>query len=56
VSFANYGFVGTFLVLGLFDKEMLFKYQMFCFVVGIFCTSYGLYLLIPKDKGGRYLA
>ncbi len=51
LSFANYGFVGTFLILGLFDKEMLFKYQMFCLVVGIFCTSYGLYLLIPKDKG-----
>ena len=51
LSFANYGFVGTYLILGLFDKEMLFKYQMFCFVVGIFCTGYGLYLLIPKAEG-----
>jgi predicted permease len=51
LSFANYGFVGTYLILGLFGKEMLFKYQMFCFLVGIFCTGYGLYLLIPRSEG-----
>ena len=51
LSFANYGFVGTYLILGLFGKEMVFKYSMFCFIVGIFCTGYGLYLLIPKAEG-----
>ncbi len=44
--FANYGFVGVF----LFEGEMYFKYQLLCFVVGILCSSYGLYLLIPKEK------
>ncbi len=54
LTFANYGFVGNFLILGVFGDEFLFKYQMFCFVVGIFCTSYGLYLLIPKEKGAGF--
>ena len=49
--FANYGFVGVF----LFEGEMYFKYQLFCFVVGILCSSYGLYLLIPKEKNAGLL-
>ena len=50
MTFANYGFMGNFIILGVFGDEMFFKYQMFCLVLGIFCTSYGLYLLIPKEQ------
>ncbi|MBO4979345.1 MAG: AEC family transporter [Clostridia bacterium] len=51
MSFANYGFMGDFIILEVFGNLFFFKYKMFCLVVGIFCSSYGLYLLIPKDKG-----
>ena len=54
MTFANYGFVGNFLILEVFGDEFLFKYQMFYFVVGILCTVYGLYLLIPKDKSAGF--
>ena len=56
MSFANYGFMGNFIILGVFGDAMFFKYQMLCLVVGILCSSYGLYLLIPKDKGAGLLA
>lgn len=50
-TFGNYGFMGNFLILGMFGDEMLFKYMMFCFVVGIFCTAWGVYILVPKSSG-----
>ena len=50
MSFANAGFMGNFIILGVFGEEMFFKYQMFGLVVTILCYSYGLYLLIPKER------
>lgn len=49
-AFGNYGFMGNFLILGMFGEEMLFKYMMFCLIVGIFCTGWGLIVLIPKSS------
>ena len=51
LTFANYGFMGNFIVLGLWGADGLFKYQLLNFVLSLFCQSYGLYLLIPKEKG-----
>lgn len=48
MSFSNYGFVGNFLVLGLWGQEGLFRYTLFCFIITIFCNSWGLFILIPK--------
>ncbi len=50
MSFANAGFMGNFIILNVFGEEMFFKYQLFGLVVSILCYSYGLYLLIPKEK------
>lgn len=54
MTFANYGFMGNFIVLGVFGGAMFFKYQMFCLVMGILCSSYGLYLLIPKEQNAGF--
>ena len=54
MTFANYGFMGNFIILGVFGDEMFFKYQMFCLILGIFCGSYGLYLLIPKEQNAGF--
>ena len=50
IAFANYGFLGNFLVLSVFGDEMLFKYSMFCQVLNIFTYAWGMYVLIPKDR------
>jgi len=55
MTFSNYGFMGNFVVLGIWGGEGLFKYQMFCLCVGLVCSSWGLYILIPKEAGQRNL-
>lgn len=56
LTFGNYGFVGNFLVLGVWGSDVFYKYSLFVFFVGILCCSWGLYLLTPKDghKGMLY--
>lgn len=49
--FSNTGYIGTYVILGIWGDMMLYKYQMFLLVFSIVCSSYGLYLLIPKDEG-----
>lgn len=50
MTFGNYGFMENFIILGIWESAFFFKYQMFCFIVGILCSSWGLYILIPKEK------
>lgn len=52
MAYGNYGFMGNFIVLGIWGEEFFFKYSMFVFFVGILCSSWGLYILIPKDHKG----
>ena len=54
MSFANAGFMGNFIILGVFGEVMFFKYQMLGLVISVLCYSYGLYLLIPKDKNAGF--
>lgn len=51
LTFGNFGFMGNFLVQGVWGDEMLFKYIMFTFPVQVFCYSWGLSVLIPKSEG-----
>ncbi len=51
MSFSNYGFIGNFIVLGIWGQEGLFKYLIFGLVITIFCNSWGVFILIPKGKG-----
>lgn len=50
MTFSNYGFMGNFIVLGVWGSAMFFKYTMFTFFVAMFCSAYGLYILIPKES------
>lgn len=52
-AFANYGFMGNFIVLGIWGDETLFKYLMFTFCIGLLNSSWGLFILIPKEKSGK---
>ncbi len=55
LTFGNFGFMGNFIVLGIWGDEMFFKYSMFCFFISIICSAWGLYILIPKDSGKSFL-
>lgn len=56
MTFGNYGFMGNFIILGVFGEEMFYKYSLFTLIVGIVCSSWGLFILIPKDKSAGTLA
>lgn len=53
MTFGNYGFMGNFIILGIWGDEMFFKYSMFCLFVSFVCSSWGLIILIPKESGKR---
>lgn len=55
LTFGNYGFMGNFIVQGVWGDDALYRYLLFTFGVGIFCSGWGLYILIPKDKGDGIL-
>lgn len=50
IAFANYGFIGNFLIISVFGQEVLFKYQMFNMVLNFFTYGWGMYVLIPRDR------
>ncbi len=56
LTFGNYGFVGNMIILGVWGEDMFFQYSLFTFFVAMFCSSWGLYILIPKDQGASLLA
>ncbi len=55
MTFGNYGFMGNFIALGVWGNEFLYKYMMFTFIVGVLCSSWGLYILVPKDENVSFL-
>ncbi len=55
LTFGNYGFMGNFIVLGVWGDDFYYKYSLFTFLVGVLCSSWGLYILIPKEKNARLL-
>lgn len=56
MAFGNYGFVGNAIVLGVWGSDMFFKYSMFTFFVNVFCYSWGLYILMPKEQSEKSVA
>lgn len=53
LTFSNYGFMGNFIILGVWGNDLFYKYSLFVFLVGILCNSWGLYILIPKEKNAN---
>ncbi len=49
LTFGNFGFMGNFIVLGIWRQDGLFKYLMFTFFPTVICNSWGLYILTPKE-------
>jgi predicted permease len=54
MTFGNYGFMGNFIILGVWGNEMFYKYSMFVFIIGIICSGWGLYILIPKESNAGF--
>ena len=55
LTFGNFGFMGNFIVLGIWGSDMFFKYSLFTMMVSVLCNSWGLFILIPKDKSAGVL-
>ena len=50
LSLANYGFVGNFIILGVWGNELFYKYCLFTFSFAPISLAWGLFLLIPRAK------
>ena len=55
LTFGNYGYMGNFIVLELFGSDVFYRYTLVSFFVGLACSSWGLYILIPKEKGASLI-
>ena len=53
IAFGNFGYMGNYIVLGIWGDEMLFKYLMFTFLMNAVVLAWGLYILVPKDKNAK---
>lgn len=49
MTFGNHGFVGNFVVLGIWGSEMLFKYSMLTLCASFACNSWGVFVLVPQE-------
>lgn len=50
LTFGNYGFMGNFIILGVWGSDFFYQYSLFTLVVAILCSGWGLYILIPKEQ------
>lgn len=56
LTFGNFGFMGNFIIRGIWGDEGYYKYALFCFFISICCNAWGLYVLIPKDQSAGLAA
>lgn len=50
MAFSNFGFMGNFIILGVFGSEGLFKYSMFTLSMNFIVACWGVYILVPKGN------
>lgn len=55
MSFSNFGFMGNFIILGVWGSDVFFQYSLFTFGLSILANSWGLYILIPKEQNASLL-
>jgi len=55
MAFANWGFMGNYIIIGIWGNEMYFKYGMYTFIVNILGIAWGMYVLVPKDEKASVL-
>lgn len=51
MTFANWGFMGNFLILGVWGEDLFYKYSLFGLPMTIATYAWGLSILIPKQEG-----
>ena len=56
LTFGNWGYMGNYMILGIWGDEMLFKYTMFNFFLNVFTYVWGVYILVPKKEKGSILS
>lgn len=56
MTFSNFGFMGNFIILGVWGEDVFFRYGLFSMFVNILCCSWGLYILIPKEQNAGLAA
>jgi len=49
----NFGYMGNYIVLGIWGQEAFFRYSMFTFGIYLVCNTWGLYILIPKGASEK---
>ena len=50
MTFSNFGFMGNFIMLGVWGEDFFFRYGLFTMIINILCCSWGMYILIPKEQ------
>lgn len=50
MTFSNFGFMGNFIVLGIWGSEGLFKFSMFTLAMSFVTATWGIYVLVPKTN------
>ncbi len=56
MTFGNFGFMGNFIILGVWGNDFFYKYSLFTLFVNIIGNSWGLYILIPKERSAGLVA
>lgn len=51
IAFANFGYMGTAVVLSIFGEEMLYYYLLFTTPMNLIAYTWGMTQLIPGNKG-----
>ncbi len=53
LTFGNFSYMGNYIILGIWGDVMLFKYNMFTFVMNIIVFVWGIYILVPKSLNSK---
>ncbi|MBE7034559.1 MAG: hypothetical protein E7402_00335 [Ruminococcaceae bacterium] len=48
LAYGNYSYLANFMILGIWNMDVLFKYSMFKLPLDILCNTWALSVLIPK--------
>ncbi len=55
LTFGNYGFMGNFIILGVWGNDAFYRYSLFTLLIAVLCNGWGMYILIPKEKNAGLL-
>ena len=53
ITFGNFGYMGNYIILGIWGDEMFFKYTMFTFLMNVAVYAWGICILVPKSQNSR---